>query len=148
MKNKNSEIIDLSTYIFLIICFLLCIALLNGCKSVEHVQVVHDTIQHYKVKEVPVVVHDSIYHTQYVNVYTKGDTVYKEIKVNDGMYVEIPIEIHDTIFDSKVVNVPVEVIKEKNVKGFFYWFGIIMCFISVIGLVVWIYYETSRNKHN
>lgn len=142
MKNKKNDIIVLSTYLLMFIGLLLCMALFNSCKSVENVKVIHDTIRHYQVKEVPVVVHDSVYHTQYVEVFTKGDTVYRQTFVQDKVYVEIPVEVHDTIIDEKVVNVPVEVIKEKEVKvkGFFYWFGIIMSIMAVVGLATGIYF--------
>lgn len=132
--------------IFLLLCagILLC-GLLSSCATAKRIEVVTDTIYKERVREVPVVVHDSVYHTQYVEVFTKGDTVYRQTIVQDKVYVEIPVEVHDTMYLSKKEPYPVVEYVDKEVRGFFWWFGLIMTFLGLISVALFFYFKYKED---
>lgn len=97
----------LATALIVVMAFLLL--MLSGCRSVQYVPV--ETIKHDSIY-LSTLQHDSVYLYEYINVYQKADTVYKEKVITK--YKEKLLT--DTIYINKVDSVYQERIVEVEKK--------------------------------
>lgn len=114
---------------------------LTSCRcwreSIPAAQTVHDTV----ITNLDHFVHDSIYQDKWHTIYQNGDTIH----IHDSI---VYLKWHiDTLWRDSVmiqrdsVECPVEVIKNKKVRGVFWWTGL----ICIIGATAYIGYKFYKN---
>ena len=94
----------LATALIIVLAFLLL--MLSGCRSIQYVPV--ETIQHDSIY-LSTIQHDSVYLYEYINVYQKADTVYKEkiiTKYKEKLLTDtIYINKVDSVYQERIVEV-------------------------------------------
>ena len=94
----------LATALIIVCAFLLL--MLSGCRSIQYVPV--ETIKHDSIY-LSTVQHDSVYLKEYINVYQKADTVYKEriiTKYKEKLLTDtIYINKVDSVYQERIVEV-------------------------------------------
>lgn len=96
----------------IIIALILCF---SGCKSIQYVPIVEhktDTVELTRVEFDSIYAHDSIY----IHEYTKGDTVYLELKKWQTKYVEK--QVHDTTYVATHDTIPQPYEVEKKLSAY------------------------------
>lgn len=109
IKDKRFGCLTMAMWIIMVFCAGMILISLGSCKSVQYVPVEtikHDSIYLSKIQ------HDSIYLQEYINVYQKADTVYKERIITK--YKEKLLT--DTVYVNKVDSVYQERIVEVEKK--------------------------------
>lgn len=102
-----------------------------SCKTIE--KVVEVPVEVVKTEYKDVYHHDSIFQKEYVNVYVKGDTVFKDSIVTK--YKEK--QVHDTLITHDTIPkvVPIEKIVEKKVPQ---WWPVWL--MLILGVVVGMFF--------
>ena len=106
VRDKRFGCLTMAMWIIMVFCAGMILISLDSCKSVHYVPVEtikHDSIYLSKIQ------HDSIYLQEYINVYQKADTVYKEkiiTKYKEKLLTDtIYINKVDSVYQEKVVEV-------------------------------------------
>jgi len=124
--------------IVVIFCFVLC---LSSCatKTIEYRD---RDVNHYITNTVHDTLIDKATDSVYVNVYTKGDTVFKEKYKERTRWRDRIVERHDTCYRDSIVTEYKEMTKEVTKVPTFYkyclWFSIIVVIFAIIKLVRWV----------
>lgn len=124
--------------IVVIFCFVLC---LSSCatKTIEYRD---RDVNHYITNTVHDTLIDKATDSVYVNVYMKGDTVFKEKYKERTRWRDRIVERHDTCYRDSIVTEYKETTKEVTKVPTFYkyclWFSIIVVIFAIIKLVRWV----------
>lgn len=124
--------------IVVIFCFVLC---LSSCatKTIEYRD---RDVNHYITNTVHDTLIDKTTDSVYVNVYMKGDTVFKEKYKERTRWRDRVVERHDTCYRDSIVTEYKETTKEVTKVPTFYkyclWFSIIVVIFAIIKLVRWV----------
>lgn len=106
IKNKRYGCLSLAMWFLMIFFAGMVLIGLGSCKSVQYVPV--ETIKHDSIY-LSTIQHDSVYLKEYINVYQKADTVFKEkiiTKYKEKLLTDtIYINKVDSVYQEKVVEV-------------------------------------------
>lgn len=119
-----------------------CLVLfLSSCATKTKIERDRD-VNHYITNTVHDTLIDKTTDSVYVNVYTKGDTVFKEKYKERTRWRDRIVERHDTCYRDSIVTEYKETTKEVTKVPTFYkyclWFSIIVVIFAIIKLVRWV----------
>ena len=120
-------------------CFIFMACMLAGCGSVERVVCLHDTIDKSAVLREYVYQKDSIYTDRWHTVERVGDTVWRRDSVVMARWHVSIDTVRDSVMVEVVREVPVEVVKERKVRGWWWWIG--LCGIVAAAVSVWVWWK-------
>ncbi len=125
--------------IVVIFCFVL---LMSSCATKTKIEYRHRDVNHYITNTIHDTLIDKTTDSVYVNVYTKGDTVFKEKYKERTRWRDRIVERHDTCYRDSIVTEYKETTKEVTKVPKFYkyclWFSIIVVIFAIIKLVRWV----------
>lgn len=106
IKNKRYGCLSLVMWFLMIFFAGIVLIGLGSCRSVQYVPV--ETIKHDSIY-LSTIQHDSVYLKEYINVYQKADTVYKEkiiTKYKEKLLIDtIYINKVDSVYQERIVEV-------------------------------------------
>ena len=124
--------------IVVIFCFVL---FLSSCATKTKIERDRD-VNHYITNTIHDTLIDKTTDSVYVNVYMKGDTVFKEKYKERTRLRDRVVERHDTCYRDSIVTEYKETTKEVTKVPTFYkyclWFSIIVVIFAIIKLVRWV----------
>lgn len=125
--------------IVVIFCFVL---FLSSCATKTKIEYRDRDVNHYITNTVHDTIIDKTTDSVYVNVYTKGDTVFKEKYKERTRWRDRIVERHDTCYRDSIVKEYKETTREVTKVPTFYkyclWFSIIVVIFAIIKLVRWV----------
>lgn len=125
--------------IVVIFCFVLC---LSSCATKAKIEFRDRDVNHYITNTVHDTLIDKTTDSVYVNVYMKGDTVFKEKYKERTRWRDRIVERHDTCYRDSIVKEYKETTREVTKVPTFYkyclWFSIIVVIFAIIKLVRWV----------
>ena len=128
--------------ITLFVSTIVMLNVLTSCSLLEKIEYRDRVVDHY----IPNVVHDTLIDktmdSVYVNVYTKGDTVFKEKYKERTRWRDKIVERHDTCYKDSIVieykETTKEVVKIPKIYSLSLWFSIVCIIFAIVKLMRWL----------
>ena len=138
-KNSNHKTIGIGGLI--LVAFALLVEF-TSCATKTKIEYRDRDVNHYITN----VVHDTLIEkttdSVYVNVYTKGDTVFKEKYKERTRWRDKIVERHDTCYKDSIVieykETTKEVVKIPKIYSLSLWFSIVCIIFAIVKLMRWL----------
>lgn len=125
-----------------IILFATILFITSSCATKTKIEYRDRDVNHYITNVVHDTLIDKTTDSVYVNVYTKGDTVFKEKYKERTRWRDKIVEIHDTCYKDSIVieykETTKEVIKIPKIYSLSLWFSIVCIIFAIVKLTRWL----------
>lgn len=115
---------------------------LTSCSLLEKIEYRDRDVNHYITNVVHDTLIDKTTDSVYVNVYTKGDTVFKEKYKERTRWRDKIVERHDTCYKDSIVveyeETTKEVVKIPKIYSLSLWFSIVCIIFAIVKLMRWL----------
>lgn len=117
-------------YLYLHLAFLFLVLCFCSCKTITKVEYQDRIVDHYITKEIHDTLKEKITDSVYLEIITKGDTVFQTKYKERTLWKDRIVETHDTVWRDSIVMVYAE--KTKEIKHIPTFFWICFVFSSII----------------
>lgn len=125
-----------------IILFAEILFLTSSCATKTKIEYHDRDVNHYITNVVHDTLIDKTTDSVYVNVYTKGDTVFKEKYKERTRWRDKIVERHDTCYKDSIVveykETTKEVVKIPKIYSLSLWFSIVCIIFAIVKLMRWL----------
>ena len=128
--------------ITLFVSTIVMLNVLTSCSLLEKIEYRDRVVDHYITNMVHDTLIDKTTDSVYVNVYTKGDTVFKEKYKERTRWRDKIVERHDTCYKDSIVieykETTKEVVKIPKIYSLSLWFSIVCIIFAIVKLMRWL----------
>ena len=128
--------------ITLFVSTIVMLNVLTSCSLLEKIEYRDRVVDHYITNVVHDTLIDKTTDSVYVNVYTKGDTVFKEKHKERTRWRDKIVERHDTCYKDSIVieykETTKEVVKIPKIYSLSLWFSIVCIIFAIVKLMRWL----------
>lgn len=128
--------------ISLFVSTIVMLNVLTSCSLLKKIEYRDRDVNHYITNTVHDTLIDKTTDSVYVNVYTKGDTVFKEKYKEKTRWRDRVVERHDTCWRDSIVTEYKETVKEvtkiPKIYKISFVFAILCCIFALIKLTKWL----------
>lgn len=117
-------------YLYLQLAFLFLVLCFCSCKTITKVEYQDRIVDHYITKEIHDTLKEKTTDSIYLEIITKGDTVFQTKYKERTLWKDRIVETHDTVWRDSIVMVYAE--KTKEIKHIPTFFWICFVFSSII----------------
>lgn len=125
-----------------IILFATILFITSSCATKTKIEYRDRDVNHYITNVVHDTLIDKTTDSVYVNVYTKGDTVFKEKYKERTRWRDKIVERHDTCYKDSIVieykETTKEVVKIPKIYSLSLWFSIVCIIFAIVKLIRWL----------
>ena len=125
-----------------IILFVAILFITSSCATKTKIEYRDRDVNHYITNVVHDTLIDKTTDSVYVNVYTKGDTVFKEKYKERTRWRDRIVERHDTCYKDSIVieykETTKEVVKIPKIYSLSLWFSIVCIIFAIVKLMRWL----------
>lgn len=128
--------------ITLFVSTIVMLNVLTSCSLLEKIEYRDRVVDHYITNVVHDTLIDKTTDSVYVNVYMKGDTVFKEKYKERTRWRDKIVERHDTCYKDSIVieykETTKEVVKIPKIYSLSLWFSIVCIIFAIVKLMRWL----------
>ena len=128
--------------ITLFVSTIVMLNVLTSCSLLEKIEYRDRVVDHYITNVVHDTLIDKTTDSVYVNVYTKGDTVFNEKYKERTRWRDKIVERHDTCYKDSIVieykETTKEVVKIPKIYSLSLWFSIVCIIFAIVKLTRWL----------